>query len=88
VGGGGATRRRALFADEIPHAETEEEDVKGKSYTITLCPKCRAAFENTGENHVRRANRNQAHKEKCAYCNVRDGYDYEITPKGQKEGRR
>jgi hypothetical protein len=74
-----------LFLKKI--AETEDDDVKKESYVMTLCPKCRAAFENAGENHLRRVNPNQAYKEKCVYCNVRNGYDYEIIPKDQKEGR-
>jgi len=75
------------FFEEIPHTETEERDVERKSYIVTLCPKCRAAFENTGENYIRRVNPNQEYKEKCTYCNVRDGYDYEVVPKGRKEKR-
>jgi len=54
---------------------------------MTLCPKCRTAFENTGENYIRRVNPEQVYKEKCTYCNVRNGYDYEIIPKGKKEER-
>ena len=58
---------------------------KRKSYTITLCPKCRAGFGISGANYIRRANPHQEYKEKCTYCNVRVGYDYVVTPRGRKE---
>jgi len=61
--------------------------VKNSPYIITLCPKCRAAFDNTGENYIRRVDPNQEYKETCTYCNVRSGYDYEVVPKARKEGR-
>ena len=60
--------------------------MKGQPYIITLCPKCRADFNNTGA-YIHRADPEQKHKEKCTYCNVRDGYDYEVTPKGRREKR-
>ena len=61
---------------------------KNKTYTLTLCAKCRAEFESSGNNNIRRANPRQEFKEKCTYCNVRDGYDYVVTPKSRKEVRR
>jgi hypothetical protein len=60
--------------------------LKRQGYIITLCPKCRADFDNAGV-YIRRADPEQEHKEKCTYCSVRDGYDYEIIPKGRRENR-
>ena len=61
--------------------------MKNKSFIITLCHRCKAEFMNTDENYIRRSNPNQTYKEKCTYCNHRNGYDYEIIPKSRKENR-
>lgn len=58
--------------------------MENEKWIITLCHKCRAGFENTDGNHIRRVDPNQAYKETCDYCNVRTGYDYEIVPKDGK----
>lgn len=47
---------------------------------ICLCPACRENFEATGSYRIRRANRRQAVKETCTYCQMRMGYDYYVTP--------
>ena len=57
-----------------------------KTEIKTLCHKCRSDYENTGDYYIRRVDHKQKIKEKCDYCSVRDGYDYEITPK-EKRGR-
>ena len=60
--------------------------MNGQPYIITLCPKCRADFDSAGA-YIYRADPEQEHKEKCTYCNVREGYDYKVTPKGRKDKR-
>jgi hypothetical protein len=60
--------------------------LKGQPYIITLCPKCRAAFENASA-HIHRADPDQKHKENCTYCGVREGWDYKVMPKGRREKR-
>jgi len=79
-------RRRALLLGAAPYLNGGGQ-VKGETYIITLCSTCRAAFDNAGGYHIRRVDPNQADKEKCTYCNVRDGYDYKIVPVERKEKR-
>jgi hypothetical protein len=64
--------------------KTKKEQMMKKPYILTLCAKCRAAFENTGAK-VRRVRGDQDYQEKCTYCGVRYGYDYEITPKERRK---
>ena len=63
--------------------------MRGKSFVMTLCYKCKADFEDTGNNYIRRVDTKQIYKEKCTFCNYSTGYDYEIKPKakGRKEER-
>jgi hypothetical protein len=58
--------------------------MKGKSDIRTFCHKCRADYENTGNYNIERVDPKQKTKEKCDYCSVRDGYDYEITKKERR----
>ena len=58
-----------------------------KTEIKTLCYKCKGDYENTGDYYIRRADPKQKVKTKCDYCSVRDGFDYELTPKGRKEKR-
>ena len=60
--------------------------MKDTRFTVTLCHKCKEDFESTGENYIRRDDPMQIHKEKCTYCNTRNGYDYVVTkrPKGKR----
>ena len=60
--------------------------MNGQPYIITLCHICRANFDKTGA-YIHRADPTQKDKERCTYCNVRDGYDYKVTPKGRRDKR-
>jgi hypothetical protein len=63
---------------------------------MTLCYICKGDFENTGEYNIRRTKRRYKRDEKkeeekkkqCTYCSYRDGYDYIVTRKDRKEGRK
>jgi len=59
-----------------------------KTEIKTLCPKCRGDYENTGDYYIRRVDPKQKIKDKCDFCSVKLGYDYELTSKSGKEGRR
>ena len=48
---------------------------------LCLCGKCASDFFNTPGHYIKRADRNQAIKETCTYCNVRQGYDYIVIQK-------
>ena len=76
------------FFEEMPIIQTEETEVKGKSDERTLCYKCKSDYENTGEYYIRRTAYKQTEKKLCMFCSVRYGYDYELSPKRRKEGRR
>ena len=48
---------------------------------LCLCNTCADNFHNMGGYILRRADKEQAEKEPCTYCNQRMGFNYEITPK-------
>jgi len=54
---------------------------------MTLCGKCRADYENTGDYEIRRTYKEKDGKEKCAKCPTKTGWEYKITPK-KKRGKR
>jgi len=44
--------------------------------TLTLCPRCKADFRNSGHFLVKKGWQEQ--KETCDFCNVRKGFAYDI----------
>jgi mRNA interferase MazF len=63
---------------------------KDDKLELTLCPICASQFYNSNEHYIKRRTLNQETKEKCCYCNVRDGYDFLIynKSKNMKKERR
>jgi len=57
-----------------------------KTDVMTLCPKCRRDYENTGAYYIRRTYTEKDGMEKCTKC-PKDGWEYEITPK-ERRGKR
>ena len=51
---------------------------------ITLCLPCATAFYYSGSHFIRRADRYQATKSICDYCNYRYGYDYFLIDKQKR----
>jgi hypothetical protein len=77
--------RLYFFESEEITVNIIKTEIKGE--IKTLCYKCKSDYENTGGYYIRRADLTQTIKEKCDYCSVRGGYDYEFTRKEQKGGR-
>ena len=55
---------------------------------ITLCKSCASAFYFSGSHIIRRADRYQATKSMCDYCNFRYGYDYFLIDKQKRSSDR
>jgi len=53
---------------------------------LCLCPICANQFYNSSEHIIKRVDLNQEIKETCTYCQVREGFDFEITKKKVKRG--
>lgn len=52
-----------------------------KPLLMCLCPVCAKPFYESNEHYIERADREQKSKERCMFCNVRQGYDYLIRKK-------
>lgn len=52
-----------------------------KPILMCLCPICAKPFYESKEHYIERADREQKAKERCMFCNVRQGYDYLIRKK-------
>lgn len=52
-----------------------------KALNLCLCSVCAGYFYNSGEHHIKRADYSQDIKERCTYCNYRQGYDFLVLPK-------
>ena len=52
-----------------------------KPVLMCLCPICAKPFYESREHFIHRADRNQKLKERCMFCNVRQGYDYLVRKK-------
>ena len=52
-----------------------------KPILMCLCPVCAKPFYESREHYIERADRGQKAKERCMFCNVRQGYDYLIRKK-------
>lgn len=59
------------------------KQVKNEPMVMTLCSKCAQSFYDAGSYYVKRADHEQEVKESCTMCNVRSGYDCEVTRKKQ-----
>ena len=46
---------------------------------MTLCRSCAQSFRDAGGHILRQVNSDQDAKEPCTVCNVRSGFDYEVT---------
>ena len=53
-----------------------------ESLILTLCPKCRANFENSG--YVVTSEGWQKNKEQCDYCNVGMGFTYAVSNRKER----
>lgn len=56
-----------------------------KPILMCLCPICAKPFFESREHFIQRADKNQKLKETCMFCNVRQGYDYFIRKKYNKQ---
>lgn len=52
-----------------------------KPILMCLCPVCAKPFYESNEHYIKRADGEQKAKERCMFCNVRQGYDYLIRKK-------
>ena len=52
-----------------------------KPLLMCLCTACAKPFYESEEHYIERADRKQKAKERCMFCNVRQGYDYYIRKK-------
>lgn len=64
---------------------TEQRDGTVEETILTLCPVCLDQFIHSSEHIVKKVDRAQM-KERCVYCNVRDGYDYRIICRKKRMG--
>jgi len=48
---------------------------------LCLCPTCASQFYYSPEHIIKRVDPYQKDKETCTYCDIRRGYDFEITKK-------
>lgn len=58
-----------------------------KPILMCLCPVCAKPFCESREHYIKRADREQKAKERCMFCNVRQGYDYLIRKKYYNENK-
>lgn len=52
-----------------------------KPILMCLCTICAKPFYESNEHYIKRADREQKAKERCMFCNVRQGYNYLIRKK-------
>ena len=71
---------KAVQADQLKEETTEAEEL-----TLCLCPTCAQQFYDSPRHTIRRADPLQLEKSYCDYCQVRRGYDFQIT---RRETRR
>jgi len=50
---------------------------------ICLCHSCAQQFYNSPDHIIKRTDLNQSVKETCVFCNIRQGYDFEIRTKNR-----
>lgn len=71
---------------EYKAAGMSEEDIQDiyRPMYLCLCPVCLGQFLDTGIYKIVRENHGQA-KERCDFCNYRNGYDFIIYSKAEKK---
>lgn len=52
---------------------------------ITLCQTCAQSFEDSNEYRVIRATPDQSIKETCTICNIRTGFDYQVSKTAHRD---
>ena len=62
----------------------EKNSVLNRPMYLCLCPVCLGQFLDTGIYKIMRENHGQA-KERCDFCNYRNGYDFIIYSKAEKQ---
>ena len=62
----------------------EKNSVLNRPMYLCLCPVCLGQFLDTGIYKIVRENHGQA-KERCDFCNYRNGYDFIIYSKAEKK---
>ena len=50
-----------------------------KSKTTTLCSTCKQQYNNIDDYCIKRISNDRDPKEKCDFCNIRTGFDYEVS---------
>ena len=63
---------------------SEKNSVLNRPMYLCLCPVCLGQFLDTGIYKIVRENHGQA-KERCDFCNYRNGYDFIIYSKAEKK---
>ena len=63
---------------------SEKNSVLNRPMYLYLCPVCLGQFLDTGIYKIGRENHGQA-KERCDFCNYRNGYDFIIYSKAEKK---
>lgn len=63
---------------------SEKNSVLNRPMYLCLCPVCLGQFLDTGIYKIVRGNHRQA-KERCDFCNYRNGYDFIIYSKAEKQ---
>ena len=63
---------------------SERNSVLNRPMYLCLCPVCLGQFLDTGIYKIVRENHGQA-KERCDFCNYRNGYDFIIYSKAEKK---
>ena len=76
------------FFTQSKQKKTECEAMKFKKDIRTLCYKCKTDYMNTGDYYIRRTDYEQTDKKPCTFCSARYGYDYVLSPRIRKGGRR
>jgi len=64
----------------------EKNSVLNRPMYLCLCPVCLGQFLDTGIYKIVRENHGQA-KERCDFCNYRNGYDFIIYSKRKRKMR-
>lgn len=65
---------------------SDDESDKPDEMQLCLCTTCARQFINSPDHVITRVDRWQTAHETCAYCDVRQGYDYRIIRKKKKMG--
>lgn len=75
-----------VLMNEVNHALAVSVGLHGsidQSLIMSLCPTCAQQFYDSPVHTIKRVDPKQRIKEPCMFCNVRQGYDYEIKTSKQ-----